>query len=373
MKEFILECLRKVIFLCFSRQSKIKKKALFLSYDGKQYSDNPRAISEAFHLVFPDYEIVWYITEEKSLSLVPEYVRVVQGRWLCFLKELSTARVFVTNTQLGAGIFKRKQQFFVQTWHGDVSPKQILYSDENFDGRMHLVIKDKQYTDLCVAGSKLGESVFHKSFFYGGKVLRSGMPRNDALYDEKRREDLRKKFGFTGKKVFLYAPTFRDYDIDDFVVNLDLEAVLDTLGREEWVCVVRGHSNTNGLYIASRDERIFNLSDYPDMTDILCVTDLLITDYSSSASDLALVGRPVVLYQPDIEEFSTRCRKLVYNFEESGFIVAYNMEQLKEVLCNYSFEEYRDSDEKVIQTFAIVRNCKSAFDVCDYIKNKIRE
>lgn len=102
---------------------------MFLSYDGKQYSDNPRAISEAFHLVFPDYEIVWYITEEKSLSLVPEYVRVVQGRWLCFLKELSTARVFVTNTQLGAGIFKRKQQFFVQTWHGDVSPKQILYSD----------------------------------------------------------------------------------------------------------------------------------------------------------------------------------------------------------------------------------------------------
>ena len=53
--------------------------------------------------------------------------------------------------------------------------------------------------------------------------------------------------------------------------------------------------------------------------------------------------------------------------------MAYNMEQLKEVLRNYSLEEYRASDEKVIQTFDIVRNCKSAFDVCEYIKHKIQE
>ena len=91
----------------------IEKKILFSSFGGKQYSDNPKAISEKVHILYPEYKIVWFLSEaSSSLNFLPDYVTpIVKKKGLEFYKALSTSFCYVTNTALRTNIHKRKGQF----------------------------------------------------------------------------------------------------------------------------------------------------------------------------------------------------------------------------------------------------------------------
>lgn len=64
--------------ILFSLGKPLEKKIVFDSFNGKQYSDNPRAISEYIHDHYPDYQIVWKLYKEQEFNIVPEYVRIVR-------------------------------------------------------------------------------------------------------------------------------------------------------------------------------------------------------------------------------------------------------------------------------------------------------
>ena len=353
---------------------KVEKKVLFISFSGKQYSDNPRAISEKLHALYPAYEIVWAFNESAVLDDIPDYIKPVvkKGKFdFHFYRELATAFCYVTNYALGTDIWKRNGQFFIQTWHGDVGMKNVLY-DAWRDGKRPMPVMDEKYTDLCISGSDLSEKKYHSAFRYFGEILKVGTPRNDKLMipnvDEEKRT--RTKLGIPERaKVLVFAPTFRDGVENAQDVIVDLHTALEILGEngEEWVCLVRAHSASAGLNFACDGKRFVDASGYPDLYDLLAISDMLITDYSSCAGDLIRCGKPVILALFDKEAYEAKHRELYFDPEKAGFTVAHDQEELNEILRTRTEADDKEHCEKLMEYFGIVETGHASEAVCNRI------
>lgn len=354
----------------------IEKKILFSSFDGKQYSCNPRAISEKMHELYPEFEIVWYLNAKDKYNIVPSYVRVVSSH-NDFLKEIATSFCVVNNRQYENWIYKRNRQLFVQTWHGDLAPKKVLYdawtSLEESKGKP-VPIVDNKVTDYCIAGSNLGESVFRKAFRYNGTIIKNGMPRNDRLsindpsYDKYIKDLLGIDYE---KKIVLYAPTFRDWQSGAQKPTVDFGRIVDILNKrpnEKWIGLVRAHV---GFTLDQQyGDNIIDVTDYPDMADLLFASDFLVTDYSSCAGDFVLRKRPVVLAIFDYDDYQNNYRSLNMDLKASGFIFALNQESLEKIVGSYNISDFEMASQEVIKKYGIVQNSKSSDKICEIINEQ---
>lgn len=343
-----------------------KKTVIFSSFKGKSYSDSPRFISEVLHALRPDVDIVWHLADSAS---APDYVRTVRPRSLSALTELATARCIVDNFNRPIYMKKSPGQLYVQVWHGDRGFKKVLF---DMDTRLHF--PDGEQIDLAVSGSDFGTGTFRTAFRYKGEVLQTGMPRNDALVtgDPERAAGIRKSLQLGNVKVMLYAPTFRDATAGkDQDAGFDLTRALDALEastHEKWICLTRAHDQNKGI-AARRDERLRDVTAYPEMSDLLLVSDLLITDYSSSAGDFALLDRPVVLYQPDLNTFTQDDRALYFDPRKGPYPQVESEEALLKLLSH--FDEIPASGEPMKQFYKVTESGRSAQNVAEWISQNI--
>lgn len=352
----------------------IEKKVIFISFAGKQYSDNPRAISEKLHEMYPDFSIVWRINSNEQVKLLlPDYVKVVStGKQ--FLKELATSCAYITNCANYRNIAKRKGQFWIQTWHGDIGFKKVLY-DVMPDNTKEGTITDSIYTDLCIAGSDYGIQQYHTAFHYGGEIMCYGTPRNDKLIQRRPSEENRTRtiLGISeNDKVLIYAPTFRDNQESSQEVLVDLVRVMDILHKtseNSWKCIIRAHSKTNGLRCNLEDSRFIDATSYPDMADILAIGDLLISDYSSCATDFIRKGCGAIIAAFDLEEYIRTNREISFDFRKEGFIVADNQKELEDIISSYTYDMYHENAKALCEKFNVVESGNAAELICERIKN----
>lgn len=355
---------------------RVKKQVMFESFIGKQYSDNPRAISEKMHELYPDYTLVWALyphNYEECKEHIPKYIKVVikKGLNLAYLFEIAKSACFVTNENLDPYFFKRKKQFFVQTYHGDRAFKKVLY-DAWPDGKRPKPVMDEFYTDLAISGSVFGEKRYATSFHYNGAIYKNGSPRNDCLINIDTSRLLRIKAGLgipKEVKILLFAPTFRDSKTNGQKVDIDIRRTLNCLQEcgEKWICIVRGHSMVNSFAGLHEEEDILDLTHYYDMSDLLLIADMLITDYSSCATDFLLTKRPVILATFDIEDYKKNNREFAVDPEKSGFLLAKNQEQLETIIKNTSQEQYEESYIKVNKCFGTKESGHASEDICKLI------
>lgn len=353
----------------------VEKKVLFSSFGGAQYSDNPRAISEKLYDLYPEFEIVWAITDASSKAgIIPEYVKVVPSSGWGFFKALATSFCYVTNIPVGISFHKRKGQFFIQTWHGDRPIKKVLYETDP-EGRYMSPVMDYKLTDLAICASDIGERAYKTAFRYYGNVLKKGMPRNDVLLqpNDAIRDIICKTYNLSGDtKILLYAPTFRDFSETKQEINVDLKQTIQKLKnktKENWVCFVRAHYISAGLSINCDGEIFIDVTEYPDMADLLASVDMLITDYSASAGDFVLRKKAVVLTMFDAEEYKAS-RQFAVDPEKAGFIIAKTQDELNTVIETYTQEDYESSCNQVCKYLNIVETGNSADEVCRIINDK---
>ncbi len=352
-----------------------KNEVLFMNFNGAQYSDNPKAISIKLHELYPEYQIVWAVSDkEKMQKIMPEYIKLVNCCGKEFYDALSSCFCFVTNTHNRANIRKRpKGQFFIQTWHGDIGFKKVLY-DIKTKEQWATPIQDEYITDLCIAASDYGESQYRTAFNYKGEVLRVGTPRNDKLICvDLQEQDMTREKLCIGKdtKILIYAPTFRDHNKEFQRVLIDLNKALEILESKgnKWVCLVRAHSNTEKLDFSCDGTRCIDVSDYPDMADLLAIGDLLISDYSSCASDFIRRGKGVVLAAFDLDEYIRNDREISYDFEEKGFLVAKTQQELNDILAQMDEDDYQKNAEHICKVFHVYESGKSAEIICNRIND----
>lgn len=353
----------------------IEKKIVFESFRGKQYSGNPRAISEMMHEMYPDFDLVWALDNTSDpYGIIPDYIRCIPSTGKTYYQELATAFCHVSNEPYETNIYKRKKQFNVQTWHGDRTFKKVLY-DVWQDGKRPTPVMDNKVTNVCLAASPFGESVYRTAFHYFGDMLTVGSPRNDKLILKTADiSGIRKRIKLEEDwKVLLYAPTFRDAGKGK-QKSIDIARTLDLLRKsgEKWVCLLRAHPASKGIEYLEEEHEIIDVTNYPDMADLLCITDLLITDYSSTACDAVSAKIPTLLAIYDADEYKGS-RELKVEPEEAGFLVAYNQKQLEELLALTTKEEFFEMCERIDQFYGTIETGHATIDICNRINQQYCE
>lgn len=348
----------KKIVLClacffFSLFFKLKpKKVFFRAYNGLRYACNPRAISEKLHELAPEYDIVWCFRTPEKIEDFPDYARFVKKGSFAELFEMFTSKICVLN----AGIVlpcKRRGQFFLDTWHGDRAFKKVNLSA---DGKSSLV-DAYRIIDVVLSGSDYADKVYDDAMKFKGEILHCGSPRNDIFFEDvtERVKCIRNKLQIENFDcVLTFAPTFRG--VCSGVDDLDFSKLLDLLQEKtgkRWCALSRQHYKVKISDNWSKDPRIINASSYPEMQDILLVSDIVVSDYSSLVGDYVLLNRPVILYVPDLEEYKSG-RGLYFDIEQSPFVYATNEEDL--------FKKVLD-----VPSMNVIQNCKDILDFYGHV------
>lgn len=318
-----------------------QNRVVFDSFYGRGYSDSPKAICEVLLKSGEDLDLVWLCKDEEAEKTLPAGVRAVPNHGFKKLKALASAKVWVDNNRKYENM-KKKDQVYMQTWHG-FALKKI---EQDIEGKLEpeylrACKTDAAQCDVIVSGSGFMTKLYREKFWYKGAVLNTGTPRNDIFY--RNHAELRvkvcKALGLPeDRKLALYAPTFRD-DHSTEAYRLDTEMVrrkCEENFKGEWSVLIRLHPNVaeqSKALFAYDGDRLINVTDYPDMQELLCAAGLLITDYSSSLFDYALTGKPLVQFAPDIEAYQ-KGRDFYFPLDSLPFPLARSNEELETVLTD---------------------------------------
>jgi CDP-glycerol glycerophosphotransferase len=238
---------------------------------------------------------------------------------------LHTSRFLVNNNNFPFYYSKHPEQIYLQTWHG--TPLKRIGNDvpsANLSlSYRALMQREARAWDYLLAQNQFAADVLPRAFGYVGEVLTLGYPRNDVLAQAPAEvtEAVRRKIGVQpDQRVVLYAPTWRDNAQSAsgryaFVNHLDLNKVSEAFG-DHTVLLVRGHSNTPGLTGSSGRVNIIDVSSYPDVSEVMLISDVLVTDYSSIMFDFAVTDRPILFLVPDLERYSGTIRGFYLDFKE---------------------------------------------------------
>lgn len=300
------------------------KKVLFNAYEGMQYGCNPKYIFENLEKKNPDLDFVWVMNNPNDLP--DEYrakVKIVKFLSLAHIKALLTSKVIVSNLGIEPFFPKRKSQTFINTWHGGGAYKRVASDMDIFSISKRRYVRKmrdlrSKSTDIFLSSCSRFTDVSSKDFAVDiNKFIASGLPRNDRLVDSKcapdgnLRESICRENGIDSSSLLvLYAPTFRGDFRKQTNVDNDIccrqveEAFCKRFGRPV-TFLFRSHvSKENSHDVAvGKGVKIVSMTDYPDMQELLEISDILITDYSSSIWDFALTGKPGFLYMPDVAEY----------------------------------------------------------------------
>jgi CDP-ribitol ribitolphosphotransferase len=139
------------------------------------------------------------------------------------------------------------------------------------------------------------------------RVLPLGSARTDDLLDPGRLAAARARTlaaypALAGRRVVLYAPTFRGRGVaktDGAVLDpIRLRALLPPSD----VLILKSHPNLDPTLMPTAGYDVV-ASPADDLNDLLALADVLVTDYSSSVFEFALLRRPIVLVAPDLEAY----------------------------------------------------------------------
>jgi CDP-glycerol glycerophosphotransferase (TagB/SpsB family) len=297
---------QKALERAYRRSTPDAEDAVFLeSFRGRSASCNPRGIDRALAEMRPAIRRYWSVVDG-SVPVPDGSVRLIEGsrEWW---RVRGSARALVVNDWLRKRFRQRGHQHVLQTWHGSTLKRLARdRPDAGFRTKIAATREGRRW-DALLAQNEFSAEHLRSAYDFGGPVWVDGYPRNDVLATPDHAVDVRERLGVAdGKRVVLFAPTWRE-DRATMVDHLDVAALAHALGPDH-VLLVRGHSST---WEHGRDHTAPDLLDvtgYPDVSDLLLVADVLVTDYSSVMFDWVSTGRPIVFHVPDLARYRGELR-----------------------------------------------------------------
>ena len=330
-----------------------KGRVMCWAYNFKQYSCNPRYLTEYLLKNNPEFEIYWVFRKKVDISGIDSRIKCVRFRSLEYYKLVNSAEFFITNSRTDPyRIYwhKRPGQKYLMLWHGGVALKKIEKDAEEKLGYSYVQKSkiDSKVCDLMTSSCRYQTDLMENKFWYSGEILKKGIPRNDIFFDMEQRASLnakvRKLYSISSSdKIVMYAPRFRrGNDLSPYSINWDkvIPELEKVFGGVQVRVLVRLHPNLIGKVDTSglvAYEKVTDATLYHDMQELLCVSDMLITDYSSAMFDFAMLERPCLLYATDIEKYD---RGYYFRFDELPFPLARTQEELLSNLASFDRSEY---------------------------------
>ncbi len=327
------------VFYYLSRLFPRDRKKIFLVATHDDSSEGNIGIAaEAIQQRGEGYRLVWFTREDRITDPVNFFVRKAY--------HLATASyVFLDNEFLPmAYIHFPESVKVVQLWHGTGTIKKFG-QDVNTGDLERLEYRANQNITHLIVNSE--EVVDEYSSAFGvseEKIYPIGLPRTDLLLDpgfwEKKRGQFLDQYPqVRRKRCILYAPTFRDSEVDSPEIHLDLLKMSDQMGSED-VLLIRLHPHVAQKISWEEDrwDNIINVSEYPGVTTLLATADVLITDYSSIVFEYCLRNKPMIFYAYDLERFEKEGRSFYRDYR--SFVPGNVVQSTEEVLeCLKRVEE----------------------------------
>jgi CDP-glycerol glycerophosphotransferase len=274
------------------------KLVLFSSMSGDLYTGSPKILFEKMKedTRFNGYRYVWAF--RKIGEFETPGAKQVRIESVNYFKIALKSKVWITDVNIERGLhFKKKNTVYLNTWHG-TGPKK---GGNAVNGR-----KDYDFSnvDLFCCDGKYTHDVFIKWFNAKEEsMLWCGRPREDRLleYTENDRVIIRAKLNVPhNKKMILYMPTWREYSNE----NLDYIKWEKTLGKDYSLYVRLHHFAMDNADRNLCDNTFLkDVTLYPDVNELYLAADILISDYSSAFFDYGLLGKPMICYAYDYEQY----------------------------------------------------------------------
>lgn len=272
----------------------IRRKVLFVSVRGNQLLENSKAVYDA-------YDGKKYVWSHVS----PQTTREI---WQLY-RHLFSSKVIVTDDYFR--FFKsfrlKKKQKIIQIWHAGGAFKKFGLDNP------YAAIGDREYHtqyDTVTVSAECVREKYASAFGLDVSKFRAlGVPRTDKLFDhaylrEQREVFFQKYPQLAGKKLLLYAPTFREEGTKRiaFDPRLCWEEISRWLGDSR-ALIIKNHPVMKFDFLNGKTfDNILNMPK-EDTSRLLIVCDALITDYSSVIFDAALLDKPLVFYCPDFDTY----------------------------------------------------------------------
>ncbi len=261
------------------------------------------------------YDIV-YISHADFASVPKAIVFFTKKAYL-----LATAKyVFMNDNFMPLGYLNfRDEAVIVQLWHAEGAFKKFgLDIDQPADIRAREIAANSKLTYVTCSSTEVVD-IYASAFGVDkSKVLPIGSLRADVLLRADNAEKLRAEFGekypqSKGKKIVLYAPTFRDDPELDaaFLNHFDYKLFEKELGDTHCL-LVRLHPQIHG---SARVDGAIDVTDVKNVNDLTLISDVVITDYSSICMDFVLLDKPCIFFAPDLDEYASR-RPFYFNYRE---------------------------------------------------------
>ena len=245
------------------------------------------------------------------------------------LKELATAKyVFVDDASLIlSSIPLRKETVAINLWHACGAFKKFGRSTAELKFGSSAATLDKypnygNLTHVTVSSPEVIWAYEEAMHLPKGIVKATGVSRTDQFYDKEFVESRKQKLyeimpEAKGKKVILYAPTFRGHVATASSPDrIDFERFCRELGNE-YVIVCKHHPFVKNPPIIPEELQHFarDLTKYLSIEDLLCCADICISDYSSLVFEYSLFEKPMIFYAYDYDNYCD-WRGFYYDYSE---------------------------------------------------------
>lgn len=391
-------CRRIVVFikknLYFAYTNSIRDKIEVIDHkiaimtNTNEYNCNPKYIYKEIKKRDYDWDVVWLVDQRKvNKTEYPPESKIYSIYSKKGIESVYSAKIWLDNGVVFSNYFDKKEdQIHIQTMHGSLGIKRldnaIIARNKRGKEGKKVVFRETNYTDYVITNSLFEEEVFQSVFWKNTPMIRLGHARTDILFssNQKRIEDIRKKlwqrYGVqTRKKIVLYAPTHRKGMTEKDVITdySSLAQILHEKFGGEYVILIRMHKRTKDIFIDCRDrdkndDRItYDVTDYPDIQELMLVADIGITDYSSWIYDYLLTRRPGFLFATDLVRYNNNTG-LYYRLEETPFPVSENEKELLESIMRFDSESYSEKVERFLEEKQSVDDGNSAYRIVDWLE-----
>lgn len=289
---------------------------LFRNLYGDAANDTAKAVHEYLHHAGSDLDLLWAV-KSPEVSVPDGATRLLEDSteyWDAF----ASSKYVMVNVHQPDWFEKKPGQVLIQTFHGypfKLAGRRHWAKTGLSQARIDSFYKRALAWDYLLSpapyATPLLSEFLPEDTDWQGQFLEIGYPRNDVLVSPPagRREGIRSRLGILPEQTaVLYAPTYRDYlSVSEFSAKalelLDADRISRALG-DQFVVLTRGHvMNSRASSQAFRGTSAIDVTEYPDVNDLIIASDAAILDYSSLRFDYALTGKPMIFLNPDRERY----------------------------------------------------------------------
>ncbi len=301
-----------------------EKTIIYDAFSGLGILDSQRAIFKRLleRAAFRDYTHIWAVKDAgiakhnlEEYKTLPN-VKIIKRNSFNYLKCISTAKYILCNSSIPSFFARREEQIYLNTWHGiplksmgyERAGQRIISTENvvpNFLNATHIIGANK------FTAEKMFKTAYKLNGIYSGTIIDEPLPRTDMIKNTGKDYILKKLNDcgiITEKKIIVYAPTWKGANYKDFDSDVDalksfVKILQSKINSDEYQVYLRVHYF---LYRELEMDGELNKICIPFMIDtdeLLSVTEILISDYSSIFFDFLSTGRPILFYVPDLDEY----------------------------------------------------------------------